>query len=88
MKVLGCDLVVHDFDDVADRDYADQLTAVDHGNLGNPPFAHRAHDIIDIIDDIAGDGIRGHDLGDSHPAESLTPIVEDPKDIPLREDSD
>src|SRR5208283_558576 len=88
MKVLGCDLLVHDLDDVADRDDADQSTGMEHGNLGDPPFAHLAHDVVDIVEDIAGDGITGHDLGDPHPAESLAPIVDDPKDIPLREDSD
>src|SRR5271157_4326331 len=88
MKVLGCDLLVHDLDDVADRDDADQSTRMDHGNLGDPPVAHRAHNVVDIVEDIAGAGITGHDFGDSHPAESLAPIVDNPQDIPLREDSD
>src|SRR5271157_1232449 len=88
MNVLGRAFLVHDLDDVADRDDADQCTGLDHGDLGDPPFAHLAHDVIDIVEDIAGDGTRGHDLGDSHPAEPLAPIVDDPQDIPLREDSD
>lgn len=85
--VLGRDLLIHDLDDVAHGDDTHERTVMNHGNLGDPPLAHLAHDVIDVIDDIAGDRIRSHHVRDPHSTEVFTSIMNDPEDVALGEDS-
>src|SRR5437762_1349575 len=67
--VLGRDFVVEHLDDVADGDDPDERVVVEDGYLGDSPVGHLTHDLIDLVGQIAGDGIAGHDLTDEHPAE-------------------
>ena len=63
-------------------------TLADHRDLGDPPLAHLAHDVVDVVVDVAGDRVGGHDLGDPQPAEALAAVVDQPQDVALGEDAD
>src|SRR3954466_13179690 len=87
MLVLGGNLVVHDLDDVAHRDDAHQLARFQNRNLGDPALAHLAHDLVDVVKNIASDGIGGHHLGNANPAKPVAAVVNDPQDVALGEDA-
>src|SRR3954454_6436464 len=87
MLVFSGDLVVHDLDHVAHRDDADQFVILQNRDLGNPAFAHLAHDLVDVVKNVAGDRIGSHHLGNADPAEPLTTVVNDPQNIAFGEDA-
>src|SRR3954453_22689638 len=87
MLVFGGDLVVHDLDHVAHRDDADQLPFLQNRDLGDPALAHLAHDLVDVVQDIASDGIGSHHLGNADPAKPFTAVVNNPQNIAFSEDA-
>ena len=88
MLVLGGDLVVHDLDDVADGDDADELPFADHRDLGDPPLAHLAHDSLTSswMSQVIGSGVMTWEM--LQPAEALAAVVDDPQNVALGEDAD
>ena len=64
----------------------DERRAAEHGDLGDPPVAHLAHDVVDVVVDVAGDGVARHDLVDLESLVALAPVVDLAQGVALAED--
>jgi 4-amino-4-deoxy-L-arabinose transferase-like glycosyltransferase len=69
--VLGMNFIIKNLDYVADGNDAHQLRIAHDGDLGDMAFAHLAHDIADIVIEVAGHRVPGHELGDAQATEAL-----------------
>ena len=88
MLVLGMNLIVKNLDDVSDRDDPHELRIAQDGDLGDVAFAHLAHDIVDVVIEVAGHGVAGHQVGDAQAAEALAPAVNDAQNVAFAEHPD
>ena len=87
MLILGMKLVVHDLDDVSDRDDAHELRIGQDRDLGDMALAHLAHHVVDVIVERSrSSGLAGHYLGDPQPAKAFAAVVNDAQDVALAED--
>ncbi len=88
MLVLGMNLIVKNLDDVADRDDSHELRITHDGDLGDVAFAHLAHDFADVVIEVAGDGVAGHQFGDAQAAKAFATGVNHAHDVSFAEHPD
>ena len=86
--VLGMNFIIKNLDDVSDRNDPDELRIAHDGDLGDMAFAHLAHDIADVVIEVAGHGVAGHQLGDAQAAKALAPAVNHAHDVSFAEHPD
>ena len=88
MLVLGMNLIVKNLDDVANGDDSHEFRIARHGNLGDVAFTHLTHDIADVIIEVAGDGVAGHQFGDAQTAKAFATAMDDAHNVSFADHSD
>jgi hypothetical protein len=85
--VFGLDLVVEELDDVSDGDDADELVVALDGELADLVAGHLAHDFMDVVVEVAGNGVASHHLMNLAVMEPLTVAIESSEHVTLSEDA-
>ena len=80
--------IVKNLDDVSDRDDSHELRVGEDGNLGDVAFAHLAHDLADVVIEVAGHGVAGHQVGDAQAAKALATAVNHAHDVSFADHTD
>ena len=57
-------------------------------DLRDVPVTHLSHDIVNFVIERAGGRPRRHHLGDAHPAEPFTAVMDQAQYVTLAEDAD
>lgn len=85
--LLGFQLGDRALHHVADADQADQLAAVYHGQVPDPPVGHRLPDGRDVVAAPAGVDVHGHDRRDALGQQRGAVFVQPADDVALGDDA-